>query len=80
MKYFEMLDKKDEQSFHLMYLPGYMSQKPIENRESIPRFNQSSLSNFNILLENITMMSLLVIEIILLIYLSNRTFLKLDPR
>jgi ABC-type transport system involved in multi-copper enzyme maturation permease subunit len=73
------LDKRDDESFHLYFLPNYMSKKPI-NRDMIPSFIEVDKPHINIIRQNIYYIILFLGEILLLFVLSQFIFNKSDVR
>ncbi len=80
MNTFEKLDLEDPESFHLMYLPNYMSQKPVD-REDIPVFSIAGFSYGNESERNIeVLITILLCEILLLFTVCQVTFNRADIR
>jgi len=73
------LDKADTTSFHLCFLPRYMSEKPV-NKDLIPSFIEVNRTYSNIILQNFYFIILFLGEILLLFILSQFIFNKTDVR
>ena len=73
------LDKTDNDSFHLYFLPNYMSRKPVD-RDLIPSFIEIDRTPANIIHQNIYFIILFLGEIFLLFVLSQFIFNKSDVR
>ncbi|NOY96561.1 MAG: ABC transporter permease subunit [Chlorobi bacterium] len=73
------LDSKDPDSFHLFFLPNYMSGKPIDPK-LIPRFSEANINFFVQFEKDWTWITLLLMEFVVCIYLCNIFFVNIDPR
>jgi ABC-type transport system involved in multi-copper enzyme maturation permease subunit len=73
------IDKTDNESFHLYFLPNYMSKKPV-NRDLIPSFIEVDRHYTSIIRQNIFIIILFLVEIVLLFVLSQFIFNKSDVR
>ena len=73
------LDKRDEDSFHLFFLPNYMSQKPV-NKDLIPRFSETERSYSGIIQQNFIWMILFLSEILFLFLVCQLMFNRYDIR
>jgi len=73
------LDRKDENSFHLCFLPNYMSKKPIDPGQ-LPIFRDPKLKLRDIIIKNRWVIALLLFELIVVFVLSYVYFIKYDPR
>jgi hypothetical protein len=73
------LDKKDDESFHLYFLPNYMSKKPVK-RDLIPSFVEVDRTYARVIHQNIYFILLFLGEILLLFVLSQFIFNKSDVR
>jgi ABC-type transport system involved in multi-copper enzyme maturation permease subunit len=73
------IDNKDNESFHLYFLPNYMSKKTV-SRDLIPSFVEVDRTYTNIIHQNIYFILLFLGEILLLFVLSQLIFNKSDIR
>jgi hypothetical protein len=73
------LDKRDDESFHLCFLPNYMSKKPVK-RDLIPSFIEADRTYATVIHQNIYFIILFLGEILLLFVLSQFIFNKSDVR
>jgi ABC-type transport system involved in multi-copper enzyme maturation permease subunit len=76
---FKHIDYKDENSIHLSFLPGYMSNLPI-NPDLVPRFKEKKVSSFSLLTQNWLIIFIFLIESVILFLLSFVYFIRMDPR
>jgi ABC-type transport system involved in multi-copper enzyme maturation permease subunit len=73
------LDKRDETSFHLFFLPNYMSGKPVETA-LIPQFQEVERTYAGIVLENMSYIGLFLLEILVFFVLAGFLFNRSDVR
>jgi ABC-type transport system involved in multi-copper enzyme maturation permease subunit len=72
-------DKNDEDSFHLYFLPNYMSKKPVK-RDLIPTFTEPDRTYSDIIHQNILYIILFLGEILVLFIFCQFIFSKSDVR
>lgn len=73
------LDKNDKDSFHLAFLPNYMSQKPVK-KDLIPAFTETNRTYSRVFEQNILFILLFGGEILLLLIICQFIFNKSDIR
>jgi ABC-type transport system involved in multi-copper enzyme maturation permease subunit len=73
------IDKQDEASFHLFFLPSYMSQKPVE-KNLIPQFQEVKRTYTEIMQKNIFYIGLFLIEILFFFVVCQFIFKRYDVR
>lgn len=76
---FVELDNKDQDSFHLFFLPNYMSYKLIAP-EVVPRFSEVKIRLSDQFYQDGAWIFLLLIDLVICIFLANIFFVNLDPR
>ena len=73
------IDKQDNKSLHLFFLPNYMSQKPVE-KSLIPQFQEVKRTYTGIIQKNIFYISLFLIEILFFFVICQFLFNRYDVR
>ena len=73
------LDKKDEKSFHLFFLPNYMSGQPVE-KESIPQFREVNRTFAGIVQKNMLFIGVFLFEMLALFVMCQLLFSRYDIR
>jgi ABC-type transport system involved in multi-copper enzyme maturation permease subunit len=73
------LDKRDDSSFHLYFLPNYMSGKPVE-KDLIPQFRELKRSYGGIIQQNSSYIIIFLCEILFLFVICQFIFNRFDVR